>query len=91
MGIKWLITFNPNKTESVRFSRKINKPVHPPLYMNHQLINKVTNHEHSGFNWLNDLSWHEHPDYIKTKSLEPYQCYAQTKVPTRQKFTSGNI
>ena len=54
--------------KSVLFSRKINKPVHPPLYMNHQLINEVTNHKHFGLILSNDLPWHEHLDYNKTKA-----------------------
>ena len=29
----WLVTFNPSKNESLLISRKINKPIHPPLYM----------------------------------------------------------
>ena len=32
----WLVLFNPAKTESLIFTRKLNKPVHPPLYMNDQ-------------------------------------------------------
>ena len=30
----WLVTFNPPKTESLLFSRKLFKPLHPTLYMN---------------------------------------------------------
>ena len=29
----WLVSFNPTKTESLLISRKINRPLHPPLYM----------------------------------------------------------
>ena len=32
----WLVLFNPTKTDSLIFTRKLNKPVHPPLYMNDQ-------------------------------------------------------
>ena len=28
----WLVLFNPTKTESLIFSRKLNKPLHPPLF-----------------------------------------------------------
>ena len=52
------VTFNHNKTESVLISRKINKPVYPPLYMNHQLINEVIITKRIGLILLNDLSWH---------------------------------
>ena len=27
---RWLVTFNPTRTESLLISRKINQPVHPP-------------------------------------------------------------
>ncbi len=30
---RWLVTFNPKKTESILFSRKTSRPQHPPLYM----------------------------------------------------------
>ena len=53
---KWLVTFNSNKTESVIFSRKVNTPVHPSLYMNHQLIKEVTYHKHLDVILSNDLS-----------------------------------
>ena len=35
---KWLVTFNPSKSESVIFSRKRNKPNHPNIFMNQQPI-----------------------------------------------------
>ena len=35
---KWLVSFNPNKTEYILLSRKLNKPVHSPVIMNNQLI-----------------------------------------------------
>ena len=34
----WLVTFNPFKSESMIFSRKVNKPDHPPIYMNYQQL-----------------------------------------------------
>ena len=34
----WLVYFNPTKTEAMLFSRKLNRPHHPPFFMqNHQL------------------------------------------------------
>ena len=30
---KWLVTFNPSKSECLLFSRKHNKPLHPSLSM----------------------------------------------------------
>ena len=37
----WLVTFNPYKTESLIISGKINKPLHPSLYMNNQQVLEV--------------------------------------------------
>ena len=30
---RWLVAFNPTKTESLLILRKINQPVHPPLFI----------------------------------------------------------
>ena len=64
---KWLVTFNPSKSESIIFSRKHNRPIHPPLNMAQQVINEVTSHKHLGHVFTNDCNWHEHIDYIKPK------------------------
>ena len=34
----WLVSFNPTKKEAMLFSRKLNRPHHPPIFMqNHQI------------------------------------------------------
>ena len=38
---KWLVTFNPSKSESVIFSRKRNKPKHHNIFMDRQPIQEV--------------------------------------------------
>ena len=65
---KWLVTFNPSKSEAITFTRKRIRPLHPPLYMNHQAINEVSSHKHLGLIFSNDCNWHEHIEYIKTKA-----------------------
>ena len=65
---KWLVTFNPSKSESIIFTRKRIKPVHPPLHMNQQAINEVTSHKHLGLVFSNDCTWHDHIEHIKTKA-----------------------
>ena len=65
---KWLVTFNPSKSEAITFTRKRIRPLHPPLYMNHQAINEVSSHKHLGLILSNDCNWHEHIEYIKTKA-----------------------
>ena len=65
---KWLVSFNPSKSESIIFSRKHDRPFHPPLNMDQQAINEVTSHKHLGLIFSNDCNWHEHIDYVKTKA-----------------------
>jgi hypothetical protein len=66
----WLVDFNPAKTESLLISRKVNKPFHPPLYMNNVPIQEVKCHKHLGVTFSSDGSWHEHVENIKTKSWQ---------------------
>ena len=65
---RWLVTFNPTKTESLLISRKINQFVHPPLFMDNQIIEEVSSHKHLGIFLSNDCSWHKHIDYVKEKA-----------------------
>ena len=54
-----LVTFNPDKFESFIISRKINKPLHPSLYMNNQQVLEVDCHKHFGLYLSNNGSWHQ--------------------------------
>ena len=64
----WLVSFNPKKTESLLISRKLNKPVPPPLLMDNQIITEVDSHKHLGVFLSNDCTWHKHIDYVKKKA-----------------------
>ena len=65
---KWLVTFNPLKTESLIISRKVNKPNHPYIYMENNQITEVNSHKHLGIFLSSDCSWHTHIEYIKVKA-----------------------
>ena len=72
---KWLVKFNPQKTETMILSKKNNKPNHPPpppppppLKMNNSELQKVDNHKHLGVIFSNNGFWHDHVDYIVNKS-----------------------
>ena len=62
---KWLVTFNPSKSESIIFSRKRNKSNHPNLVMDRQSIREVNSHRHLGLVLSNDCTWYNHLEYIK--------------------------
>ena len=55
----WLVTFNPSKSETLLISRKINVPIHPPIFMHNQQLTEVTSHKHLVLHISIDLTWHE--------------------------------
>ena len=65
---KWLVIFQPPKTDSLVISRKINKPAHPPLFMQNQEIKEVDWHKHLGLHFSQDGSWHHQIQFIKDKA-----------------------
>jgi ribonuclease P/MRP protein subunit RPP40 len=56
----WLVTFNPSKTETLTFSRKTAKPIHPDLYFDHVLLHPVSSHKHLGLTLSEDCKWNAH-------------------------------
>ena len=46
---KWLVKFNPAKSESLVISRKRFKPDHPSLFMSNIEIPSIASHKHLGF------------------------------------------
>ena len=65
---KWLVTFNPSKSESLIVSRKRLRQPHPPLTMLGEQIPEVQEHKHLGVFLSNDCSWHSHIDYVTEKA-----------------------
>ena len=43
-----LVNFNAVKTLSMVISRKVNKPIHPPPFMNNTQIDETQTHKHLG-------------------------------------------
>ena len=69
-SIDWLVTFNPQKTESMLISKKRNKPQHPPLIMNNVILQSVTEHKHLGLILTENGSWDKHIDLVISKSFK---------------------
>ena len=61
----WLVTFNPNKTESLITSHK---HLHPSLYMNNQQVLEADCHKHLVLHLSNKGSWHQHINFILEKA-----------------------
>ena len=57
---KWLVKFNPSKSESLIISKKLLKPVHPDLNMSNINIPNVEVHKHLGLYFSCNGSWDYH-------------------------------
>ena len=62
----WLVTFNPNKTESMLFSRNLTQK--PQLLMNNIPILEVDTHKHLGCHLDSNAKWTTHINEIVTKA-----------------------
>ena len=77
---KWLVRFNPNKTESLIITRKTRPLYRPPIFMLDVQINQVASHKHLGIFLSSDLHWTVHINYIKTK------CWKRINIMHKLKF-----
>jgi hypothetical protein len=69
LNVQWLVDFNPQKTETMTISRKLNKPHQPNLIMNNTIISTVTEHKHLGLQLSDDGNWNKHIDMIIKKAF----------------------
>ncbi len=65
---RWLVKFNPSKTESLLLSRRINTPQHPPLRMENTIIQEVQQHKHLGLILSSNGTWHPQIDFVKDRA-----------------------
>jgi hypothetical protein len=72
---QWLVNFNPQKTETMTISRKLNKPHQRNLIMNNTIISTVTEHKHLGLQLSDDGNWNKHIDMITKKAFKEIQIY----------------
>lgn len=57
---KWLVSFNPSKTECMTISNKIKKPFHPSLIFDDVHLKEVESHKHLGVIFSSNVSWNQH-------------------------------
>ena len=65
---KWLVRFNPSKSESLIIFRKRNKPTHPDLLTYNAVIPQINIHKHLGVFISSNVSWDNHLENIIDKS-----------------------
>ena len=65
---KWLVRYNPSKSESLIIFRKRNKPTHPDLLIYNAVIPQVNIHKHLGVFISSNVSWDNHLENIIDKS-----------------------
>ena len=70
---KWLVRFNPSKSESLVIFRKRNKPTHPDLLIYNAVIPLVNIHKHLGVFISSNVSWDNHFENIIDKSRKKDQ------------------
>ena len=51
-------------------SHKTNKPIHPNILMNNQIIAEVNHHKHLGLIFETNGSWHEHIKLMTAKAWQ---------------------
>ncbi len=56
----WLMDMNPSKCETITFSTKHLKQIHPNLRLDNRPLRDVTSHTHLGLTLTSNLSWSQH-------------------------------
>ena len=82
---QWLVDFNPSKTETLKISRKLHSPFHPPLTMNNTIITEVDQHKHLGLTLSNDCKWQHHVKHITSKAWQRIGLLRQLKFTLKRK------
>ena len=67
-AVQWLVKFNPIKTESLLFTRRVNLRDHPTLFFNDVPIQEVVSHKQLGVYLSQRCDWQKHIDFIKEKA-----------------------
>ena len=75
---KWLVRFNPSKSESLIISRKRNKPTHSDLLIFNAVIPQVNIHKHLCNFISSNVSWDNHLEYIIDKSRKKISIMRRT-------------
>jgi hypothetical protein len=63
----WFMTFNPQKTESLTFTRKRNPDI-PTIYLNGTEIKEVEEHKHLGITLQRNAKWQTHIKEITSRA-----------------------
>ena len=66
---QWLVTFNADKTEYLKISRKQQNVIDPPLLLHDTPIQKVVKHKHLGVTMNSKATWSDHIDEVKAKAM----------------------
>ena len=78
---KWLVNFNPTKTESLLIKNKKYSSI-PPLVFDGKIVTEVNSHKHLGIIITTDLTWTAHIDAICSKALKRLDILRVLKIYT---------
>ena len=65
---QWRVTFNPQKTHFMLFTKKTKRPTLQPIFLNNTIITEVASHCNLGLNISNKLTWDDHINAIISKA-----------------------
>ena len=82
---QWLIIFNPIKTDSLLFSRRVNLQYHPTLFFNDVPIQEVVSHKHLGLYLSQRCYWQKRIDFIKEKAWSRINILRMLKITINRK------
>ena len=82
---KWYVKVNVTKTTSVLFSRKRQPSYEFPLYLYGKQIPNVQSHKQLGMILSRSLDWHEHIEFICSKSLKRINAWKELQYKISRK------
>lgn len=77
---KWLITFNPDKTEAMLFSNRLTES-YPEIKFENRLVKYVDTHKHLGLSLSSNAKWNDHIDNLMLR------CSKMVGILRKLKFT----
>ena len=86
---RWLVNFNPEKTESLVVTNK-KKESYPPVLYNNEPIREVDSHKHLGLTFNSKLSWSQHIGSLVARiaKLKDVMLYLKNRL---DRYTLNNI
>lgn len=86
---QWLVTFNPTKTAFIVFSKKLEKPNYPALYLGNTKLEEKDKHKQLGVLFNNRMTFDDHIDQQCKNAMTRLTALKRlhNKIPRQSKLT----